>query len=130
MKAHHRKPTDNLRSGKLQMPIEIDGHTGQMKISTGRLVNHNGEAVSCVFVLSYYAPLSGLWVRDAYVTFDLAVGESMRVLDIPRYVDASQGSFYHQCFPEGAVNVHQQVCADLNHSTHPVVTKEKAKSNN
>lgn len=100
----------------------------------GRIVNHAGEAVSCVVEAVYYAPkgasiehninVSDIWVRNVYLRFDLAKGQSvLGQFDLPEFVDATLRAFHFECFPQGAVNVQQHACVELRKPIPLVVGK-------
>lgn len=93
----------------------------------GRFVNRADSAVSCAITVMYFAappqqaarnvfspPSPRAWVRNAHFRFDLAPDESIfGDVELPLFPDATAKQVYYQCYPQGAVNVHQESCANL-----------------
>ncbi len=113
---------------RIPLSISLDPFKQQVKINGG-FVNHADQDESCVLELMYYSETNGTWIRSVDGTFDLAPGEKATgILDVPQSFNGAVKDYGLQCFPKGAVNVHQNLCRQINHAVPLNPRKEQKKT--
>ncbi len=91
---------------------------GSFTFFQGHYVNRSQKQVSCVAEFVFYGP-NKTWNQNVFVTFDLTPGQTADgSMGMPLELGHGMGSMNYQCFPQGAVNVNQNSCAELRHPLH------------